>query len=209
MPKREFDKPPDDDDHEQQQREADVVEDRLVREIDEPGKLAAPIDRQPVVGAIAVEADGDVVDHLREGERDHDEIHAACSQRQRADQKREQAGDDQRNGPLHEARRDALIGEDADDIAADPEIGRVAETHHAAVAHDEIEADGSDREDDDPREQDHHEVVADPCAVERHEREHDEQRRHDDVAQGDVGCHRLAAGKRPSGRTIRMIAIKR
>ncbi len=42
--------------------------------------------------------------------------------------------------------------EDAGDIGADSDEGGVAEAHHAAIAEDEIEADGGDRHDDDARE---------------------------------------------------------
>ena len=43
-------------------------------------ELAAAVDGQAVVAAVAVEPDADVIDHLREGERDHDEIDAARAQ---------------------------------------------------------------------------------------------------------------------------------
>ena len=35
--------------------------------------------------------------------------------------------------------------QDADGVTADAEIGGVAEAHHAAIAEDEIEADGGER----------------------------------------------------------------
>ena len=59
------------------QRETKIIELRLVGQIDEAGEFAAVVDGQAVVAAVAREAGDDVVGHLREGERDHDEIDAA------------------------------------------------------------------------------------------------------------------------------------
>ena len=52
-----------------------------------------------------------------------------------------------RHRPLHEAGADAFLRQNADGIAADAEIGGVAEAHHAAEAHDQIEAQRRDRQD--------------------------------------------------------------
>ena len=57
MPKRELTIRQIEIDAREQQREADIVEDGAVGEIDQPGELAAPVDGQAVVGAVAVEAD--------------------------------------------------------------------------------------------------------------------------------------------------------
>src|SRR3954471_11445419 len=84
-----IDQPPDDIHGRQQQREAEIVEKGLVREVDPVAELAALVDRHAVVAAVAVERDGDVVGHLREGQRDHDEVDAAGAQAQRADHQRE------------------------------------------------------------------------------------------------------------------------
>ncbi len=53
----------------------------------------------------------------------------------------------------------AFEREDADRVAADADIGRMPETDHAAITHDQIEARGRDRQDDDAREQAEHEIV--------------------------------------------------
>ena len=140
MPKREFTSAPGEIDGGEQQREAEIVELRPVGEIEQVGELAAAGDGQAVVAAVAVEADAEVIDHLREGERDHDEVDAARAQRERADDQREQRGDGERDRPLHEAGRDAFLRQDADRVAADAEIGGMAEAHHAAVAEDQVEA---------------------------------------------------------------------
>ena len=50
--------------------------------------------------------------------------------------------------------------QDADGIAADAEIGGVAEAHHAAIAEDEVEADRGERKNDDAGEQRQQEEVA-------------------------------------------------
>jgi hypothetical protein len=73
----------------------------------------------------------------------------------------------QRHRPLDEAGADAFKGEDADRIAADAEIGGVAKTHHAAIAHDEIEAGGGKRKDDDAGEQRQDEDVAGQRGIDR------------------------------------------
>src|SRR5712691_7837490 len=53
-----------------EQREAEVIELDAVGEVDETGELAALANAQPVVGAVAVEPDAEIVDELGEGERD-------------------------------------------------------------------------------------------------------------------------------------------
>ena len=103
MPKRECTSRQTQVDARQQQREAQIVEDRPVRQIERTEELAALVDRHSIVAAIAVEPDRDVIDHLREGEGDHDEIDAAGAQRQRTDAEREQAQGSRRR-PLDEAQ---------------------------------------------------------------------------------------------------------
>jgi hypothetical protein len=51
-------------------------------------------------------------------------------------------------------------GENADRVAADPQIDRVAEADHAAIAHDQVEAHRGDGPDHDPGEDDHIERLA-------------------------------------------------
>src|SRR5581483_8505325 len=98
----------------QQQRETEVIEAGAVGEIESPAELAAPIDGETVVAAITGEAGSDVISHLPEGERDHDEMDAARAQRQCAGDEGEQRRNADRHRPLHEARDDAFGGEDAD-----------------------------------------------------------------------------------------------
>src|SRR5262245_33239868 len=64
-----------------EQQQAEIIEDRAVTQIDQVREVAAPIDGQAIVGAVAIEPDAEIVDELREGERDHDEIDAARAQR--------------------------------------------------------------------------------------------------------------------------------
>ena len=156
-------------------REAQIVEQRVVIEVDEAGEAAALADGEAVVAAVAVEPLRHVVNHLREGERDHDEIDAARAQAERADDEREQRRDRDGGRPLHEARGNAFLPQNADRIAADAEIRGMAETHHAAVAHDQIEAHRGDRHDDDAGEQGQREWIAGHRRIERHQRQ---QRQH-------------------------------
>src|SRR5262249_7210085 len=136
-----------------QKREAEIVKLRAVGEIDEIAELTAPRNREPVVAAVAVETDCDEIDHLGEGKRDHDEIDAARAQTESADHEREQRRYDKRSRPLQKARSDPLMRQHADHVAADPEIDRVPEAHHAAIAENEVQARRRDREDDDTGEE--------------------------------------------------------
>ena len=139
-------------------------------EIEEP-ELAAAIDRQTVVAAVAREAGAEVIDHLREGERDHDEVDAARAQTQQADDQRDQRGNEERDRPLHEPGRDALARKNADGVAADSQIGGVAEAHHAAIADQEIEAGRYQGVDQHPRCEHHVERLADRQHNERQQRQ--------------------------------------
>ena len=191
------------------QAEAEIIELHAVRQIDEAAEIAALVDRQAVVAAVAREPRCDVIRHLREGERDHDEIDAAGAQRERADHQREQRRGRKRHRPLNEAGADAFVGEHADRIAADPEIGGVAEAHHAAIAHDEIEAGRGQREDDDAGEQRQHEDVAADRRIERQQQQAGDHEHRDDVAGVERSVHRRLAGNSPSGRTTSTMAIRR
>src|SRR5215831_6710844 len=145
-------KSPDDVDARQQQREAEIIERHFVREIDEPAELTAFVDGHAVVAAVPIEPDGDVIDHLRESERDHDEIDAARAQRKRADRERKQRRGRHCQRPLEQAGIDSILGENADGIAADSKIGGMSEAHHAAEAHDQIQAYRCDRQNENARE---------------------------------------------------------
>ena len=195
----------------EQQGEAQIVEHGPVGQVYEPAELAAPVDGQAVIAAVARQADADVIDHLREGEGDHDEIDAARAQRKCADDEREQGRDDERHRPLHQSGAHALVGEDAHRIAADADVGGVAEAHHAAEAHDQVEAHRRQRQDDDAREQGQEEELAREVAVDGDQRQGRDERGRSQVAgvQVQVRSHRPGAGNRPSGRSTRTIAIRR
>ena len=68
-----------------QQRPHEIIEGRSVIEIDEAAEIAVTADVEPVVAAILVEADPEEIDHLAERQRDHDEIDAGGTQRDKAD----------------------------------------------------------------------------------------------------------------------------
>src|SRR5947199_193190 len=65
------DQPVAEDDEYDEDRQHDVVEDGGLIEIDQPTELAADGEAHPVVAAVDLEADAQVVEHLGEGERDH------------------------------------------------------------------------------------------------------------------------------------------
>ena len=57
-------------------------------------RRVADVDRQAVLAAVGGPGDGEVVDHLREGERDHDEVDAAGAEAEGADREGDEAGGD-------------------------------------------------------------------------------------------------------------------
>src|SRR5712671_3226757 len=193
----------------QQQSETQIIELHTVGEVDRVAEAAATVDSETVVAAIAVEADRDVIDHLRKGERDHDEIDAAGAQAERADDEPEQRRRRNRQRPLHEPGRYAFLGQDADHIAAEAEIGGMAETHHAAVTQNEVEAGGGEGEDDDAGEQSEREELAGQDHIDRQQRKKDEQRTDHDTAGGEEHAHFRSTGNRPCGRRTRTMAINR
>src|SRR6185312_1818571 len=122
------------------QGEAQPVERRLVAQVDQAGEAAAA-DVEPVVAAIGLEAGAEVIDQLREGERDHDEVDAARPERQRRHQRGPQRCRQQRDRPLHPAALDLVGRQDADRVAADADEGGMAEAHQPAIAQDHVQAD--------------------------------------------------------------------
>jgi len=100
------------------------------------------IDRQAILAAIGRPGNGEIVDHLREGQRDHDEVDAGRAQAQRPYHQRRKPADQNRDQPQHqhlvgavddERRRQqrlvglVVAGENAHGITANTEKCRVAE----------------------------------------------------------------------------------
>src|SRR6185437_2944443 len=144
-----IDDTPDQHDHAEQAGEAEIIKLHAVGEVDEPREIAALVDGEPVIAAVTRKPRGDVIGHLRKGERDHDEVDAAGTKRQRADDERKQRGGCERHGKLQESGAKSFLRQDADGIAADAEIGGMAKAHHAAITHDQIEARRRQRQDHD------------------------------------------------------------
>src|SRR6266403_706936 len=97
--------------------EDDVVEDVAVREVHHAAELAAPRQPHAVVGAPRIDGDAEVIEHLRERERDHDERHAARPQRHGADAQDEIEAD-RRDGEDHDPPEqieiEGLVGQRGD-----------------------------------------------------------------------------------------------
>ncbi len=199
---------PDQEDHAEQTSEAEVVELHAVAEIDQAGEVAALVDGKAVIAAVARQPRGDVIGHLRKRQRYHDEIDAAGAQTERADDERVQRGCGKRDRKLDEAGADTFLRQNADGVAADAEIGGVAKAHHAAIAHDEVEACGRQRQDDDAGEQRQDEDVAGELRIERQQHEARQHQGRDGLAHSE-SLHRRLAGNSPSGRTTSTIAINR
>ena len=81
--------------------------------------------------------------------------------------------------------------------------------YHAAIAHDEVEAGGGEREDDDAGEQRQDEDVARELRIERQQHEAGDHQCRGGVRGIERGLHRLLAGNSPSGRSTSTIAISR
>ena len=84
MPNSELHDPVRQPEHEHEQSEHDVVEGRVIGER-ERAEIVALRNGEAVVAAPVAQALGEVIDHLRERERHHDELEAARAQRQAAD----------------------------------------------------------------------------------------------------------------------------
>ena len=71
--------------------------------------------------------EGDGVHDLREGQREHQEVHARSAHRQRADEQRAQTGDQDANGNAQQHVRGEADGGDACRIRAQAPEGRMPE----------------------------------------------------------------------------------
>ena len=155
----------------QHQHQHQVIELDGIVQVHEP-ELAAALQAHAVVAAELGDRDAEVVQHLREGERDHDEVDAARADRHRADGERDERRRRDRDEHVQPAVEDAVEAEDADRIGADADVGGVAEGDEAAVAEDQVEAHRGDGEDHDPPREVEVERLADG--------EHERRQRHQD-----------------------------
>src|SRR4029077_9102086 len=101
-----------------QQPETKIVEYRAIAEIDQPAEPATVIDGEAIITAVPIEPNGDVIDHLRECQCDHDEIDAARAQTERANDEGVECGGANRDRPLHTAGADALFCQNTERITA-------------------------------------------------------------------------------------------
>jgi hypothetical protein len=125
--------------NDEQQRKDQVIPDEIVAQLEaEAGRASRH--RQAVVAAVGLHRHEHVVHHLREGERDHDEVHAARAQRDRADQQRRERRHQDGRRPRDPQAAHALGGKDAHHVGAGAEERGVAEAHHAAVAQHQVQA---------------------------------------------------------------------
>ncbi len=168
--------------------------------------MAVPLDVEPIVAAELIDALAEEVNHLAESKRDHDEIDAARSQRNPADKQGDQRRGEDGGAELQEAVVDIVIGENADRVRADAEIGGVAEAHHAAETEDQIETDRGDGKDHDAGEQIDIEILAEGDRDRRQQRQRRQRGDRYDKALAR-GLHRFARGKSPSGRKNSTVAI--
>src|SRR3954464_9201005 len=181
-----LDNPMDEVEHDQHEREAQVVELYGVAEVDE-AELAAGLEPHAIVAAEDVERDAEVIEHLREGEGDHDEVDSARADRHGADRERHDGGCADRDQPLQISIRDAVEGEDAHRVGADAEIRGMAEGHQSAIAEDQVQARRGDGEDHDPP----HEIDIERLADRIHGRWQRCQDHNDRCPENEAAFHRL------------------
>jgi len=72
---------------------------------------------------------GEVIDHLGEGERHHDELEAARAQRERSDRQCEQHRHQNGERPRHEGVGEAIDRQHARGVGADAKQRRLSEGH--------------------------------------------------------------------------------
>ena len=130
-------------DHHQQQadnhqrRPDQVIEAQRVPQVDRH-EIGA-VDAHPVIAAIGLQADEQEIQHLRKGQRDHDEIDARRPQRQEPDHQPQQAAGGKAHGDMCPAVVEAVKLADADAIGTDADEGGVAERHHPTIAEHEVQ----------------------------------------------------------------------
>ena len=82
-----------------------------------------------VVTAVDVQRDAEEVQHLRKGERDHDEVDAARAHGDGSGHECYERRGNDGDAPLEPTVVHAIEREDTDGVAADPKVGGVAEGH--------------------------------------------------------------------------------
>jgi hypothetical protein len=181
-----------------QQREHEPVEAPRVLEVDEH-RVGLQVYVDAVGAAEEPRLRDEGVEHLREGERRHDEVDAARAQDEDADDERREGADRDRRRQAQPERRGLVLGrEQPERVGAEAEIGGVAEADEAGVADEEVEAHGEDRHDHD---------LGDELEVEGAADEGEERERHDRAE--EEPAHQLPRPKRPAGRQSSTAAMRR
>ena len=154
---------------------------------------------EAILGPEPRDLEGVGVEHLGEGEREHDEVHAAHPDREEADRQRGEAGGHRGQQQGRDQPRAPGQGQRGH-VAPDAEERGVAEGHHARVAHQEVEAHGEDPPDENLL-QELHRVVA---GREREEGQRDHHQRGGEEAEAG---HLSGRPNSPCGRTSTIAAI--
>ena len=172
-----------------EQRETHAA--RAERQVVIPDRRAepprGPHAEQPVVTAgDVVPLVRDRVDDLRERERQHREVDRGEPDAEKPDRDRADPGDDRRQDERHRHGRVRPSHGEGRAVGAEPERGRVAEGHHAAGAHQHVQASCEERKRQDLDEHPHPERGE--HRRQDHQREHADQEpsaRNLDVPSGD------------------------
>jgi hypothetical protein len=96
--------------------------------------------REAVVAAPVAQALGEIIGHLRECERHHDELETAGAQRERSDTQCDQHRDRHRAGPDHDGLGDAVDRQHSGRVGADAEQGGLSESDEPGIAEQQVDA---------------------------------------------------------------------
>ena len=97
------------------------------------------VDAHSVITAEGFEADEQEIQHLREGQRDHDEIDSRRPQRQEADHQPHGPADGKADHRVRPAIVKSVELADADTIGPDADKGGMAEGHHPAISQNKVQ----------------------------------------------------------------------
>ena len=130
----------------EENRQHEIVHHAVVVERDQPEHFAARHALYAVLAMGERDLQGDEIAHLRQGERDHGEIDALATDRQRAGAQAQQAGDGGRREQAEFRRPAPHACGMGGDVGRGAEKQRVAEGEQAGIADQQVEGGGEQRE---------------------------------------------------------------
>src|ERR1700733_11553681 len=123
----------------------DVIEDHLVRQIDEAEQMTLRDSLDAVLTMRERDFEAEEIDHLRQGQRDHREIDALPANGERADDGAERAGGKGCSDNAEFRRPSPDLGDMGAEIGRRPEEHRMAEEQKSDIADEQVESAGKQR----------------------------------------------------------------